>query len=384
MSSRSVCLFDQFSDIGGGQKVAYDVASFLKKNNTRIVVFAIGKGLLSKLLEKENISFIELPKLDLTNGKKGIKDVILILWWSIKSLILTFKDLNIKESTLLYCNGPRTLLLVLLLSTIKKKKFIIHYHLEQKDMFSKTLIKLANKHRLHCANIAISNFIQKTNSLSEKNILIHNWVTNDIFQQGKNILQNKIGSLNMSTKKVNVCYIGRISSKKGPDILLKALLKLDRNLLDKLEINIVGDVGHEKQESDYYKTLIEYTNQNDLRAIVNFNGSTLNILDVYKIADIVVIPSQWEEPFGLVAVESMATGCVTIVTNSGALPEIIKHEYSGFIFEKNDIQELADILVNCIYKKYDLLSIINNARKTVEEKFNPDIQLNKIMDICLR
>jgi hypothetical protein len=47
----------------------------------------------------------------------------------------------------------------------------------------------------------------------------------------------------------------------------------------------------------------------------------------------------WPEPFGLVAIESMATGTPVIARRAGALPEIIEHGRSGFLID--DLQEAA-------------------------------------------
>jgi glycogen synthase len=52
-----------------------------------------------------------------------------------------------------------------------------------------------------------------------------------------------------------------------------------------------------------------------------------------------VMLGAWPEPFGLVAIESMATGTPVIARRAGALPEIIEHGRSGFLVD--DLQEAA-------------------------------------------
>ena len=61
---------------------------------------------------------------------------------------------------------------------------------------------------------------------------------------------------------------------------------------------------------------------------------------MYKMADCLVVPSVWEEPFGVVALEGMASGLPLIVTNSGGLPEVVDDR--GAIIVNKD----ADIVNN--------------------------------------
>ena len=57
-----------------------------------------------------------------------------------------------------------------------------------------------------------------------------------------------------------------------------------------------------------------------------------------KKASIVVVPSLWDEPFGLVVAEAMSNGSAVITTNKGGIPEIIKT--SGLIIENITVEKL--------------------------------------------
>ncbi len=64
-------------------------------------------------------------------------------------------------------------------------------------------------------------------------------------------------------------------------------------------------------------------------------------LALYKQAAVVVVPSVWEEPFGLVAVEAMATGVPVCASRIGGLADIVRHGETGFLFTPGDAVELA-------------------------------------------
>jgi glycosyltransferase involved in cell wall biosynthesis len=62
----------------------------------------------------------------------------------------------------------------------------------------------------------------------------------------------------------------------------------------------------------------------------------------YNRCDVTIVPSLWEEPFGMAAVESLACGTPVIASNSGALPTVVEDGKSGLIFRSGDEKALAD------------------------------------------
>ena len=59
-----------------------------------------------------------------------------------------------------------------------------------------------------------------------------------------------------------------------------------------------------------------------------------------------VVPSQWEETFGLVAVEAMAAGTPAIVAGHGALPELVTDGWDGALFPPRDVVALAELFAD--------------------------------------
>lgn len=61
----------------------------------------------------------------------------------------------------------------------------------------------------------------------------------------------------------------------------------------------------------------------------------------YLNADVCVIPSLWEEPFGLVVIEAAYHGCALIASNKGGIPEIIEKLGAGILCDCSDVQQLT-------------------------------------------
>jgi len=68
---------------------------------------------------------------------------------------------------------------------------------------------------------------------------------------------------------------------------------------------------------------------------------------LYPIADICVVPSIYE-PFGLVALEAMASGCPCLVADTGGLREVVPHEEAGLRFRARDPEALAEMAVRVL------------------------------------
>jgi glycogen(starch) synthase len=63
---------------------------------------------------------------------------------------------------------------------------------------------------------------------------------------------------------------------------------------------------------------------------------------LYRIADLTVVPSIYE-PFGLVALEAMASGCPCLVADTGGLREVVPNEDVGLRFRSRDPSSLAEM-----------------------------------------
>jgi glycosyltransferase involved in cell wall biosynthesis len=89
-----------------------------------------------------------------------------------------------------------------------------------------------------------------------------------------------------------------------------------------------------------------------------------------------LFPIEWEEPFGLVMIESMACGTPVIATRRGSVPEVIEHGRGGIIVD--DAHEMADALAAA-----DELDP-RECRRSVEERFSPQQMTQNYLDVYKR
>jgi len=140
-----------------------------------------------------------------------------------------------------------------------------------------------------------------------------------------------------------VVFLGRLVSDKGADILVEAFSRLvaDRELVDactrqrvEWRLTIVGSGCEET-------TLKSMVASMSLSDRVEFCGALAGekLVSILNRHRVIAIPSRWQEPFGMVALEGMACGCVPIGSDGGGLPEAIGP--GGLTFRRGSIEDLV-------------------------------------------
>ncbi|MEX6689945.1 glycosyltransferase family 4 protein [Danxiaibacter flavus] len=140
-------------------------------------------------------------------------------------------------------------------------------------------------------------------------------------------------------------FLGRLVSDKGADLAIKAISKLvvsDQYSQDNnIKLSIVGD-GPERKHLEQLSTDLGL--QNHVCFTGSLTGDTLvHFLNRHKY---IIIPSLWEEPFGVVALEGMACGCLPVFSDGGGLKDAVGG--AGISFERGNVDSLADALKEVI------------------------------------
>jgi L-malate glycosyltransferase len=171
---------------------------------------------------------------------------------------------------------------------------------------------------------------------------------------------------NFKDKVTKFCFVGQlIKLKRVEDILYS--LKIAFPLND-FEFNIIGE-GMERGELERISKFLE------IDSVVKFWGK-LNrdeVQNIMKESDCYVMVSE-SEAFGLVYLEAMGKGCITIGTKGQGIDGIINDEVNGFLCESSNSNELADIIrqINS-FSPEKLTEISINAIETIKELTNKKV-----------
>lgn len=185
--------------------------------------------------------------------------------------------------------------------------------------------------------LTVSGFIkQRVSSIqpNNKTQTIYNGIDLKMFSSKKtlSICRKTIG---FSENDFIIVYSGRINHEKGISELIDALLNL-RNY-PQIKLMVLGSSFFDiaKNEDGFISSLRNKVK--DIEDKIVFTGFIPynQVPDYLQLADIAVLPSMWEEPFGLTIVEAMAMGLPLITTRSGGIPEIC--EGTAIIVERDNI-----------------------------------------------
>lgn len=137
---------------------------------------------------------------------------------------------------------------------------------------------------------------------------------------------------------VRLGIVGQIAPWKGHEDLLEAVALL-RDGQPAIQLHVFGR-GTDTFESYLRQRAIELAIANR----VVWHGFVSNPANIYRQFDVCVVPSRFEEPFGMVAVEASFCGLPVVATRTGGLPEIVKDGETGLLCEAGNPQTLATCL----------------------------------------
>jgi glycosyltransferase involved in cell wall biosynthesis len=150
-------------------------------------------------------------------------------------------------------------------------------------------------------------------------------------------------------------FLGRLSPDKGAHRAIAVAMETG------LPLKIAGKL-QEPKEREYFHELVEPHLVDGIEYLGEVtHGEKVELL---QNARATLFPIEWEEPFGLVMIESMACGTPVIATRWGAVPEVIEHGRSGIIVD-NYMQIPAAL------EEADELDPLE-LRRYVEQEFSPE------------
>ena len=232
------------------------------------------------------------------------------------------------------------------------KNLILHMHNERRtsrSMYDEIVYNNITK------IVTVSNYIKKTvpSFISKDRIqTVYNGIDLKSFTSynSKSAIYRK--SIGLSDDDFVIVYNGRINEEKGISELIEAMLLLKGYA--KIKLLIIGGTffGNAKNDNKFVRSLKEKIMEIEDKCVFTGFIPYSQVPLYLRLADIAVLPSMWDEPFGLTIVEAMAADLPLITTLSGGIPEIC--EGVATIVNKDNI---VNNLVSAI------LDLYNNPEK---------------------
>jgi L-malate glycosyltransferase len=359
---KKILFVHHLNSISGGEITLLEILKFISKNLFSPIVVLSKPGDLSIQLEKIGIKivYIQLSSLKLNSiirSSISFIKTIFQIWVLIKkeniSMIHAFSSISTQYSVIA--------------AKLAKIPCISHIHLilDSKSIF-RSFIKYSDK------IFTISNATQKpllSYGISPQKIfLLYQFTDTDLFQK-KNIYNQKQQKQNNFI----IGVVGRICYEKGHHNAIETVFILKQLGFTNIELHIVGYTNLMEKEWDtenYIIMLKKIIKKYNLEKNIIFHNFKNNMVPVYSSFDILILPNEWQEPFGKVIIEAMAMRLPVIAVNSGACPEIITHKKTGFLYPQGNNKSLANYIKILITNRKIIHKFGLEGRKRVVRHFS--------------
>lgn len=351
--------------IRGAENVAYNLALNLAKRGHEIVVFTTSAD-SRNTTENQNGIYIYRYRINLKVSTSAISISLL------KDSIV--KDFGNPDLVHIHVSVPIGDFAGMIYALRNNIPFIVTYHgdIEESsgNIFRKIGAYFYNKYILkrilNYANIIISPsryYISESKILGEyrhKTIAIPNGIDLSKF----NVIYSKEECremLNLPTNERIILFVGSLLPRKGPDVLIRAVPYILREVSDVLVVFVgSGKMKHK---------LKELANKLGVSNHVKFQGFVEEILKpiYYKSADIFCLPSTMStEVFPVVLLEASAAGLPMVVSDLNTFKCIINDGYNGIFTKRKDEKDLADAIIYLLENEDVRRRMGKNAKERVK------------------
>lgn len=341
---------------GGVTTLLLEILPFLAKEH-EVSLLLLGENTEKYLLDDK----LKNIKVTFLNQKS---------FYSIKNI---FKIRNmIKENDITHTHLFPTQYIVFLATLFLSKKIITTEHNAWNNRRKYFIFKIIEKiiYKKYSKIIAVSEAAKKNLvnwiKMEKKIVVIPNGIDLEKYKGGKNI-RSELWDLKENEKLI--CMVARFSKYKDHKTLIDSM----KILPQEIKCIFVG-IGETLEE------MKKYVKKNELGNRVKFLGYRNDIVNIFKSCDLSILSSN-TEGFGIVAVESMASGTITLGSNVDGLNEILKYE--DFLFEKGNEKELAEKIKLFLN---DNEKIINKKKKLIEKNvinYSLNNMLNKYKKVYI-
>ena len=257
------------------------------------------------------------------------------------------------------------------LSKRTQSKLVLHLHNDLLNEYSKHHTEIFNSlYKI----ITVSEYIKSkvcTIQDSHKVQTIHNGIDLKSFtiHPLSNISRQNIG---LSENDFILVYSGRINKDKGVTQLIDAMLHITN--ITNIKLLILGSsfFDNAKKDNDFIISL--KSKSLEIADRIKFTGFIpyAQVPDYLKLADIAVLPSMWDEPFGLTIAEAQAVGLPIITTNCGGIPEVASDKNAIMLNNKDHfIENLANAILD-LYQHPEKRKAMSQASLERSKLFDKD------------
>jgi spore coat protein SA len=291
------------------------------------------------------------------------------------------RTIDVKSPDIIHAHYFPTFPSVWLYGRRNKKKIIFSAHSEfRPSILTKFLFERTD------LLLAVSEYIKKailsSFGMSKERVrVVHNAIDTHVFRYEEKWREDIRRELNVGDSSI-VLYVGRMRRDKGVHTLIDAIPSVLRETKTHF-LFVGGEVLGGSLSGDYTNLLMDKVRKYSISSFVNFLGSIPleQLVRFYSAADVVVVPSIWNDPCPSVVLEAMSSERAVIGTERGGIPEMIKHEENGILVPDANPEKLADWLVHLLQEPNLRKALGSKGRVMVENSFSIEVVSKRLKRI---
>ena len=309
-----------YEDWGGASRALLNFVRGVDRNRFRPLVVLTNEGNLSKKLTEECIDWRILDKHDRSKNVPAYG-------WHILSAMRFFRREKVDLAHINYgAIGWKPA--EILAARLSRIPHINHLH------GTLTSAEASSFLRYSSAVVTVSNYVAKhSETFGTPTHAIHNVSYLQRFAHGRDIR----AELGYEVEDVLVFYMGQMIRAKGLEMLIEAIKRVPQQ-----KVKLVMAGGIRNSAGAYTEDEVRELVGRDAR--IRYLGYRTDAENLYRTADIMVMPSQWEEPCAMILFEAAAAGKPLIATATGGTPEILRHAETGFLVDRLDVGGMAEYI----------------------------------------
>ena len=344
---KTILFVHQSAEMYGSDKVLLALVSGLDSNTYYPIVLLPAHGPLASELHAARIEYHILPISRLSRATlslRGLIDLPISLIRSVKAFNRVLKDRKVDlvhSNTLAVLSG-------MVWARWHSVPHVWHVHeiILRPQIVRKIYTWLLSEFAdgIICISRATeANLLQDKPELANKIQLVWNGLLrqNEVDTEAVSQYKNDLG---LQHDEILIALVGRINRWKGQVLLVEAIGLLWEQGVRNLKVVIVGSAPD--GQSHFLDTLQNAIDASPAKSCFVLQTFTANVWTVWDACDIAAIPSTEPEPFGMVALEAIASAKPVIAANHGGLAEIVINNETGFLVPPVDALALANAIKN--------------------------------------
>jgi glycosyltransferase involved in cell wall biosynthesis len=372
------------SEIGGADVALLRLVRGLDKSHYAATVALPGEGPLTDALRTAGSKVVVVPTLLGLSRHRGARHLVRYVANFPRAVIALTHVIKSRGIEIVHSNTLHTLQ-GFVAARLTRRPHVWHV---REIVLQSRAIRILERFlapRFSFAVVAVSDaakrmFADHGGNLPKNVVTVHDGVDTGAFNPDHDGSQVRL-DLGVPAGTPLVGVVCRLDHWKGVDVFLRAVAICRGSVLDARYVVVGGAVNGREETARALHGLAQQLGLDEVVRLTGWRYGPDDMPSVYAALDLVVLPSTWPEPFGLVLIEAMASGKPVIASNHGGPTEICVPGATGLLVRPADPQALALAMSELLKDPMRARAMGRAGRARAEELFSQERCVEKLQAV---